>query len=45
MRTPVRSYAARRRFLGLSPAMIVVIVVALAFGGLWLSASLTRSGS
>jgi Flp pilus assembly protein CpaB len=40
MRTPVRGYAARHRFLGLNPAMIAAIAVVLAFGGLWVSGAI-----
>jgi hypothetical protein len=37
MKTPVRGYAARRRFLGLSPALLTAITVSAALVGLWLT--------
>lgn len=36
MKTPVRGYAARRRFLGLNPAGVTAIVVGVVLVGLWM---------
>src|SRR5258708_30872076 len=36
MKTPVRGYAARRRFLGLNPAALVAIAAVVVIAGLWI---------
>jgi Flp pilus assembly protein CpaB len=35
LRTPVRGYSARRKWLGLNPAAITAIVIVMAFAALW----------